>query len=66
MANPKHLKILKQGVEAWNKWREEYPHVVPELSSVDMQGANLRGVNFASARLYKANLKKVNLHGAEL
>ena len=23
MANPKHLNILKQGVEVWNRWREE-------------------------------------------
>ena len=23
MANEEHLKILKQGVEQWNKWRSE-------------------------------------------
>jgi hypothetical protein len=23
VANPEHLKILKQGVQAWNKWREK-------------------------------------------
>jgi hypothetical protein len=21
MANPKHVEILKQGVEAWNRWK---------------------------------------------
>ena len=29
MANPEHLEILKQGVEQWNKWREEHPEVRP-------------------------------------
>ncbi len=32
MANPEHVEILKQGVAAWNKWREEHPNVAPDLS----------------------------------
>ena len=28
MANPEHLAILKQGVERWNKWREEHSRAV--------------------------------------
>ena len=27
MANPEHLEILKQGVEAWDKWRTENPGI---------------------------------------
>jgi hypothetical protein len=32
MANPEHLKILKKGVEAWNKWRKENPDIQPDLT----------------------------------
>jgi hypothetical protein len=31
MANPEHLEILKQGVEAWNEWREKNPDIEPDL-----------------------------------
>ncbi len=37
MANEEHLKIIKQGVEAWNKWRGENPQILPELESADLE-----------------------------
>ena len=30
MANEEHLKILKQGVEAWKAWREDDLDVFPD------------------------------------
>ena len=33
MANPEHLQVLKQGVEEWNKWRDEHPDVIPDLEN---------------------------------
>jgi uncharacterized protein YjbI with pentapeptide repeats len=33
MANPEHLQILKQGVQAWNEWRNERPEIKVDLSS---------------------------------
>ena len=40
MANPKHLKILKQGVEVWNGWRENNPDKYTlDLTDVDLRGA---------------------------
>ncbi len=31
MADEEQLSILKQGVEAWNKWREENNEIVCDL-----------------------------------
>jgi hypothetical protein len=52
MADQKHLDILKQGVEAWNAWREQNPSTRPDLSeahfyynSANLTDANLTGVN---------------------
>jgi hypothetical protein len=36
MANQEHLEILHQGVEIWNKWREEKPDIVPDLSGAEL------------------------------
>jgi len=71
MANPEHLKILKQGVEQWNKWREEHPDVEPDLSGAnllraDLYGANLRDANLAGADLRGADLSGANLRGASV
>ena len=56
MANREHLKILKQGVDAWNKWRKENLEIKPDLN-----GANLSG-----AKLIRADLKETELDGAIL
>lgn len=61
MANPDHLAKLKEGVEAWNKWREENPAVKPDLDKADLGWEHLEG-----AHLERANLTEVNLEGAWL
>ena len=71
MANPKHLKILKQGVEVWNRWREENPAIIPSLASArleaaDLKGANFRGADLRGARLRDANLVCADFRGASL
>ncbi len=50
MANEEHLKILKQGVEAWNGWREKNPQITPDLSKADLYKADLTGANLNGAQ----------------
>ena len=41
MANDEHVALLKQGVDAWNAWREGNPKVLPDLAEADLTGAKL-------------------------
>jgi len=71
MANPEHLKILKQGVDVWNEWRVENPGIKPDLSSIDLshsnfQSTNLRCADFTGSDLQYANLKNTELLKARL
>ena len=64
MANPEHLKILKQGVEVWNRWREENPEVWPNLFDARLLGEELPGVDLNHANLIQVQLAHANLAGA--
>jgi uncharacterized protein YjbI with pentapeptide repeats len=72
MANEEHLKILKQGVEQWNKWRLENEgarletSIRPDLSGANLIGADLIGTDLIDAYLSFADLSGANLSGAEL
>lgn len=66
MANPEHLKILKKGVKAWNKWRKENPDIEPDLSWANMPRANLSGANLCEANLSRTFLREADLRKAIL
>lgn len=76
MANPEHLAKLKEGVAAWNQWREKNPELEPDLSkadlkdtdlkAADLKGANLEGADLLGAYLVKADLRKADLRGVNL
>ncbi len=76
MANKEHLSILKQGIVAWNQWREKNTDIEPDLGRADLNRADLRGVrlnrvhlvgvNFRGATLIGANLAGAYLLGADL
>ena len=56
MADEEHLSILNQGVEVWNSWRADNPHITPDLSKTDLKGENLSGINLERADLHAADL----------
>jgi uncharacterized protein YjbI with pentapeptide repeats len=66
VANEKQLSILKQGVNVWNKWREENPDNKIDLSYADLKGTHLHSANLSSAGLSSANLSSADLDSANL
>jgi hypothetical protein len=52
MADEKHVALLKQGVEVWNKWRQNTRDI-----KVDLSDANLNGADLSLARLRGADLR---------
>ena len=81
MANPGHVAKLKEGVEAWNAWRNgklvplkptdasgTFDTIVdgPDLEGANLEGVDLSKANLKLARLGKAWLAEVKLRGADL
>ncbi|MFL6281910.1 MAG: toll/interleukin-1 receptor domain-containing protein [Pyrinomonadaceae bacterium] len=75
MANIKHLELLKQGIEVWNKWISENHGVSPDFSEADLRDLSLgavskngvmHGATFKDANFNKALLSGVTLDGANL
>lgn len=79
MADENQVKLLKrQGVEAWNKWRDDNPTISIDLSKADFEQADLHGANFrgdyeflakdglrtATAKLWRTNFCSAKLVGA--
>jgi hypothetical protein len=66
MADQSHLKILQQGVEAWNSWLERNPFIEPDLSRADLSRTNLSGADLSGKNLSGADLSNANLSGTNL
>jgi hypothetical protein len=68
MANPEHVEVVKQGVEAIRQWQEENPEVRLNLREADLSGASLSKVELHGAiprgvRLSVANIRRPILRG---
>ncbi|MCH7650446.1 MAG: pentapeptide repeat-containing protein [Nitrospinae bacterium] len=71
MANQQHVELIKQGSEAWNRWREQNPGESIDLSEADLRGlalakANLKGADLKKAKLQFSNLAGASMEGANL
>lgn len=51
-----HLERLKEGVEVWNKWREDNPDIWPQLVGANLQDEDLSGYDLHYAFMQHANL----------
>ncbi len=71
MANLKQMDIIKRGVDSWNTWRVNSPHILPSLSDAGLHMAYLNKANLSKADLSDAGLRladliEANLKGADL
>src|SRR5215467_16084556 len=66
MANDEHVAILRQGVAAWNTWRDENPNIFPDLSKETLTNAPLSRANLFGATLIETNLTGADLSRAKL
>jgi uncharacterized protein YjbI with pentapeptide repeats len=66
MADPDHLEVFAEGVEAWNAWRRSYPEVEPDLSREWFTGRHLEGIDLHRADLSYSFLNDSLFEGANL
>lgn len=66
MANRKQLKILRKGIQVWNKWRLENPDISPHLFKANLRAAELTEADLCGANLGQVDLREANLSGAIL
>jgi len=66
MPDQNHFEIIKQGVEEWNKWRDDNPEIEPDLSDVDLSNLKLSNANLSSTDLRRSILTNTDFRAANL
>lgn len=64
MADSDQLERLLRSVKEWNRWREEKPKTIINLTNADLRNTNLKSVHLGNAKLIGAYLYKVELSHA--
>ncbi|RAQ42226.1 pentapeptide repeat-containing protein [Arthrospira sp. O9.13F] len=57
VVNQEQLTCLRRGVAFWNKWREDYPEVQPDMMNANLKGMYLKGINLRETNLTDTDLK---------
>jgi len=65
MANPEQLEIIKQGAQAWNKWRETVNPPQIDLTNEELSALHVSGANFREAYFVLSTLDRSQFHGAD-
>jgi uncharacterized protein YjbI with pentapeptide repeats len=72
VADEELVERLRDGSEAWNRWRSEHPEIErPDLAGLDLRsgplfGANLKGAILRDAKLLGSDLRECDLALADL
>jgi uncharacterized protein YjbI with pentapeptide repeats len=66
MAHEEHLAKLREGAEAWNRWRKEHADIFPDLSDANLRRTDLTGADLNRADLRESDLSEANLSHANL
>src|SRR5438132_854194 len=66
MADQEHLDRLKEGIDAWNSWRQVTPDIHPDLREANLSYTALNGINLTGADLTGAAFVEADLTGATL
>jgi len=61
VANEEQVKILKQGIHAWNEWREKNQEIQPDLTDADICKAYIPVTDFTDSDLTRAQFRETNL-----